>query len=302
MLTRIFNCFIPGLLLASSALPAVSGIDSVSGRIVGGENAVEGRYTYMVSMFVRANATANFGAGCGGSLIAPDVVLTAAHCFDSAAQAVTLTEVTAPAYDLSQPAPGSMYTVVQAVIHPNYNTMTLANDVALLKLDGTPTNPQLITINQDAAFPMSGQITTDIGWGETTEGGSTADILQVLQSGRYITSEECRDVNDDPNNDFGAFVANDWVCTLTPANEGSCQGDSGKFSFRHCVVPSCFLLCQFDNQSNQHSLFVCFFVCHVHLRQVARWLWPERMPRRTFRLVSSLTESAALPVRRTARV
>ena len=263
MLTSFLNSFIPGLLLASSALPAVSGIDSVSGRIVGGENAVEGRYPYMVSIFTFANATANFGEGCGGSLIAPDVVLTAAHCFDSVAQVLALTEVTTPAYDLSQVTADSVYAVVQAVIHPNYNTTTLENDVALLKLSGTSTNHQLMTINQDAAFPTAGQITTDIGWGVTTEGGSSPDILQVLQSGRYITLDECRDVNNDPNNEFGTGITDDYVCTLTPANEGSCQGDSGKFSFRHCVVPSCFLLCQFDNQSNQHSLFVSLFVMFI---------------------------------------
>ena len=231
MLTRILKSFIPGLLLASSTLPAVSGIDSVTGRIVGGQNAVEGRYPYMVSIFTFANATADFGEGCGGSLIAPDVVLTAAHCFNSVAQVLELSVVTTPAYDLNQFNPDSTYTVVEAVIHPNYNTMTLANDVALLKLSGTSTNQQLMTINQDAAFPTAGQITTDIGWGETTEGGSVADILQVLQSGQYITLEQCRNVNNDPNNQFGTGIEDDYICTLTPANEGSCKGDSGKYSF-----------------------------------------------------------------------
>jgi secreted trypsin-like serine protease len=41
-------------------------------RLFGGENATAGRYPYFVRLV---------GAGqCGGALIAPDVVVTAAHC------------------------------------------------------------------------------------------------------------------------------------------------------------------------------------------------------------------------------
>jgi secreted trypsin-like serine protease len=41
-------------------------------RLFGGENATAGRYPYFVRLV---------GAGqCGGALIAPDIVVTAAHC------------------------------------------------------------------------------------------------------------------------------------------------------------------------------------------------------------------------------
>merc|ERR1719291_1682117 len=43
-------------------------------RIIGGKEAREGRYSYAVSLEDRD------GQFCGGSLIAPDVVLSAAHC------------------------------------------------------------------------------------------------------------------------------------------------------------------------------------------------------------------------------
>jgi len=43
-------------------------------RIIGGNEAVEDRHAYAVSLYD------NIGHFCGGSLIAKDVVLTAAHC------------------------------------------------------------------------------------------------------------------------------------------------------------------------------------------------------------------------------
>ena len=44
-------------------------------RIIGGENAAKYRYPYMVSLTTERGSHI-----CGGSLITPDVVLTAAHC------------------------------------------------------------------------------------------------------------------------------------------------------------------------------------------------------------------------------
>jgi hypothetical protein len=48
---------------------------AVTPRIVGGEKAPKGRYPYMVALVDRGMKLV-----CGGSLIAPNVVLTASHC------------------------------------------------------------------------------------------------------------------------------------------------------------------------------------------------------------------------------
>nr|BAB25416.1 unnamed protein product [Mus musculus] len=93
-LPAILFTFFPGVLLGSEVLPTDSDspstttgrrsidLDSVcgrprtSGRIVSGQDAQLGRWPWQVS--VREN-----GAHvCGGSLIAEDWVLTAAHCFN----------------------------------------------------------------------------------------------------------------------------------------------------------------------------------------------------------------------------
>lgn len=48
-------------------------------RIVGGEEAVPNSLPYQVALITEFSTGRAF---CGGSLIRPDVVLTAAHCID----------------------------------------------------------------------------------------------------------------------------------------------------------------------------------------------------------------------------
>ena len=52
-------------------------------RIVGGYPAAKGRYPYFTAVrFYQANGAGY--ASCGGTLIAKDIILCAAHCYDPA--------------------------------------------------------------------------------------------------------------------------------------------------------------------------------------------------------------------------
>eukprot|EP00985_Skeletonema_marinoi_P028938 scaffold26341_cov142-Skeletonema_marinoi.AAC.2 len=80
-------------------------------RIVGGDKAIEDRYAYAVSL------SDSYGHFCGGSLIAEDVVLSAAHC-DSSGEGNYNAVVGRHAHDDND---GQKLSVKEALPHPDYD-------------------------------------------------------------------------------------------------------------------------------------------------------------------------------------
>lgn len=150
-----------------------SGGSKLVPNIVGG-TAVPFQYTYPFQADVEENVQ---GFSCGGSLIAPNLLLTAAHCaFGSVAGSY---EISTFRRDLSKTTAqerGNSYSVTKIYIHPNYDDAIPTNDVAVFVLSA-PTRygtfaPQVIGINRDPNFPPAGAMARVIGWGDTADGAN----------------------------------------------------------------------------------------------------------------------------------
>mmetsp|Transcript_32289 Transcript_32289/g.67892 ORF Transcript_32289/g.67892 Transcript_32289/m.67892 type:complete len:475 (+) Transcript_32289:304-1728(+) len=181
-------------------------------RIIGGSEARPNEYSFAVSLEERGS---HF---CGGSLIAKNVVLTAAHC-NGGTYSVALGK-----HNLGAGG-GQVIAKKDEIIHPQYNDAKTDNDFMLVILDRDATlndDVGLVTINDKASTPRVDDRVTVMGWGET--GSGLSDVLMEVDV-NVISNGECNTSKDASSTYEGAITAN-MLCAKADGQD-SCQGDSG---------------------------------------------------------------------------
>ena len=199
---------------------------SSSHRIIGGSDAPANRYPYTVAL---TNGGDDFF--CGGSLIAPDIVVTAAHCLDGSGGY----NVAVGRTDLSSNNEGEEIRVEKEIRHPNYSTSTDEYDIALLLLSRPVqvlTREDMVRINDDESFPSPGVMSRTMGWGDTDPDDGKTEVSLDLQEVDLpiISNSECGDAEgtvDGWSDSYRDYIYESMICTFRPGQD-ACQGDSGK--------------------------------------------------------------------------
>ena len=108
--------------------------------------------------------------------------------------------------------------VSEIIIHPQYSGGSLNNDYALLRLSSPITDFEPIQLATSDDHDNEPVISTTMGWGTTSSGGSSSNFLLEVDvpiddsCGSYSNSE----------------ITNNMVCAGdSNGGEDSCQGDSG---------------------------------------------------------------------------
>mmetsp|Transcript_1549 Transcript_1549/g.2944 ORF Transcript_1549/g.2944 Transcript_1549/m.2944 type:complete len:373 (+) Transcript_1549:429-1547(+) len=200
-------------------------------RIVDGTRAKAGRYPYYTAIINEQLGVWN-SLLCGGTLIAEDIVLSAAHCTDTGeADKVKVGAYGAPGRG-NDGEPYHVANIVKRVNHPKYNPNTLKYDVALYKIDRPVTNRYLLTnmmkLDYDGKYKgtlKGGESMAVVGLGYLDNNGRFPAYLQEV-SMSYVPNWNCR-LKGWP------YLSSDMMCATDPNgksdNKGqdSCQGDSG---------------------------------------------------------------------------
>ncbi len=211
--------------LAAAAAPAQDPPLKVRPRIVGGVLASAAYAPWQVSLFW--NAKDNVGSHfCSGAFIAPDWVLTAAHCVAERARKLNF-KIYAQSHDLR--AGGAVFAWDRVYVHKRWDAASdegiKDNDIALIHVGpseragiGPALAAAVLVAPQDAGNVASPARVVVSGWGQTETGAGVMELRRVDLP--IVANSDCAAL-------YPGLITANMFCAGGVSRQDACKGDSG---------------------------------------------------------------------------
>ncbi|KAK7881811.1 hypothetical protein WMY93_030220 [Mugilogobius chulae] len=193
-------------------------------RVIGGHDARPNVWKWQVSLQLDSYNDGSFYHICGGSLVDPYHIMTAAHCIlssDARQYRAVLGEYNLDRYEGSE----QFRLVERIVVHPKWNEdLAKGNDIAVLRLTEPVYDNGYVSI---ADLPYPGQTLPNnfecfiTGWGLIDFFGSVPAILQEAPIA-VVEHSVCSQPDW-----WGSLALETMVCAGGDGVISGCQGDSG---------------------------------------------------------------------------
>ncbi|KAK4873167.1 hypothetical protein RN001_015196 [Aquatica leii] len=182
-------------------------------KIVGGTVASEGQFPYQISQ--RYNSRHR----CGGSIIDEHTILSAAHCVHGISG--DKFKIVVGSNQLS--SGGLWYSVSRYVMHEQYDSNLLTDDIAVIKvLDPIQFTTHIQPVVVDDTFISADVECVLSGFGTTSYPGNASNDLLYFE-GNVFDFNKCKEVFAEDN--FPVLESN--ICAFSKNGIGACSGDSG---------------------------------------------------------------------------
>ncbi|KAG0723293.1 Proclotting enzyme [Chionoecetes opilio] len=191
---------------------------SGTSRIVGGAEAREGEYPWLVVIILKTSQGTYL---CGASLITRTHLLSAAHCVKTNDIQVT---AWVGLYNIKTKDGAEQYSVTKYSRHPHYDKDQHIYDVAIMTLEKS-------VAWKDSIGPIClappgdyvGKMAVVAGWGTTSYKGKRPAVLHEVAL-EIITRKECEEAYK--KSEYNLDILESHMCAAS-AGKDSCQGDSG---------------------------------------------------------------------------